>query len=60
MATATDAKGREQRHHDMSSGEEHYALTWIRDHRPEAFDKAAAYVEQIRRMDTEHIRKEAR
>jgi len=51
---------RSVRHHAMTSGEEHYALAWLRDHRPEAFDAAADYVDRIRTLDTQHIRKEAR
>lgn len=52
-------RDREQRHHDMSSSEEHYALAWLREHRPDAFDASAAYVDRIRALD-KGARKEAR
>lgn len=50
---------REQRHHAMTSSEEHYALAWLRDHDTAAFDRAADYVDRIRALDT-GVRKEAR
>lgn len=53
-------RDREQRHHAMTSGEEHYALVWLRDHRPDAFDRAADYVDRIRALDERGVRKEAR
>lgn len=55
-----NARDREQRHHDMSSTEEHYLLAWLREHQPAAFDAGADYVDRIRHLDTDHIRKEAR
>lgn len=51
---------REVRHHAMTSADEHYALSWLRDHRPDAFDAAADYVDRIRALDTKKIRKESR
>ena len=53
-------RDREQRHHAMTSGEEHYALAWLRAHRPDAFDAAADYVDRIRALDTNRVRKENR
>jgi sugar (pentulose or hexulose) kinase len=53
------AAERAQRHQTMTTGEEHYALAWLREHQPTAFDRAADYVDQIRRLD-EGVRKEAR
>jgi hypothetical protein len=54
------AAEREQRLHDLTSHEEHMVARWLCDHQPAVFDRAADYVEAIRRMDTDHIRKEAR
>lgn len=53
-------RDREVRHHRMTSGEEHYLATWLREHDPDAFDAAADYVDRVRNLDTRKIRREAR
>jgi hypothetical protein len=54
-----DVTHRERRHKAMTSGEEHYALVWLRKHEPRAFDRAADYVDRIRDLDN-GARKETR
>lgn len=54
-STRHPAKGpadeRRRRLHAMSKGDEHMALSWLCDHMPEAFEKAAAYLDRVHAMD---------
>jgi hypothetical protein len=56
----TAATVREQRLHAMTSAEEHVAMRWLADHEPDTFDRAAAVVEKVRRLDGGDVRKESR
>lgn len=45
------AREREQRLDDLTSQEEHVLARWLLRHYPEAFDRAADHIDQIRRLD---------
>lgn len=54
------ARTREQRLHDMTQGERHYALRWLCDHRPDVFDQVADVVDRARARAARVARTQAR